>query len=239
MSSAPLDAGPSSTTLLASIEALPTTWHGSGTVSSAVLRALERHGGRPRRSIETGTGKTTLLLSHLSSAHTVFTKDDAGDGDSLEAVRKSPLLNAGRVEFVLGPTQRTLLAQTFPEPLDLAFLDGPHAYPFPDLEYWAIYPHLGERGLLVIDDIHIRTIANLFRVLRADAMWSLLEVVDNTAFFRRTGAPQIDPFGEGWWLQGYNAKRELSHLPLLERVKQQPRALGSNLKRRRQLRRQG
>jgi hypothetical protein len=202
------------------IDRLPDDWHGAGTVSPAVLEALARHASERRltRSMETGTGRTTLLLSHLSSNHTVFAKDDRGDGDSLIAVQKSHLLNADAVSFVVGPTQSTLLGHKFDEPIELAYLDGPHAYPFPDLEYWAVYPHIERHGLLVIDDIQIPTIANMFRTLKADRMWELVETVEDTAFFRRTEAPAIDPFGEGWWEQGFNRRHTYGHLTLGKRL---------------------
>jgi hypothetical protein len=198
------------------VAALPRDWHGAGTVGPAALEALQRHAstsGPISHSVETGTGKTTLVLSHLSPDHLVFTQDDTDGGDSLVRVRSSPLLAAARVRFVIGPTQRTLLHHEFEASLDLALLDGPHAYPFPDLEYWAVYPHIRPGGLLAVDDLQIRTIANLFAVLKVDAMWELLEVVEDMAFFRRTTAPAVDPFGEGWWTQGYNHRRARGHLP--------------------------
>jgi predicted O-methyltransferase YrrM len=198
------------------IARLPEGWHGSGSVGSAVLDALQRHAPRGGSSMETGTGRTTLLLSHLSATHLVFTKNDEGTGDSLAAVRSSPLLGDG-VTFVVGPTQSTVLGHEF-GPLDLALLDGPHAYPFPDLEYWAVYPHVKAGGLLVVDDVQIPTVNNLFRFLRADAMWELLEVVETTAFFRRTTAPTFNPLGDGWHDQGYNARPRLDHLPLRQRL---------------------
>lgn len=198
------------------IARLPAGWHGSGTVGSAVLDALQRRAPRGGASMETGTGLTTLLLSHLSATHLVFTKDDEGDGDSLAAVRSSPLLGDG-VTFVVGPTQRTVPGHEF-GPLDLAILDGPHAYPFPDLEYWAVYPHIKVGGLLVVDDVQIPTINNLFRFLRVDAMWELLDLVETTAFFRRTTAPTFNPFGDGWHDQGYNARPRLDHLPPRQRL---------------------
>src|SRR6185436_15229680 len=120
------------------------------------------------------------------------TDDDAGRGDSLAAVRAAPLLRPG-VEFVVGPTQRTLAAHRFETPLDLVLVDGPHGFPFPHLEYYFLYPHLAAGGLLVLDDIHVRTVNDLFRFLRADAMFELLAVVHTTAFFRRTAAATFDP----------------------------------------------
>jgi hypothetical protein len=156
--------------------------------------------------METGTGKSTLLLSHLSRHHTVFTL--AGDQDtSYAAVLASPLLNRESVEFVLGPTQVTLPARHFDRPVQVALIDGPHAYPFPDLEYYHTYPHLDEGALLVLDDVHIPTLFHLFAFLREDPMFQLVEVVGTTAFFRRTSAPTFPPTEDNWWTQTYNWNR--------------------------------
>jgi len=108
------------------------------------------------------------------------------------------------VTFVLGPTQVTLPRYGFDARFQLVVLDGPHAWPFPDLEYYYFYPRIETGGLLVVDDIQIRSIRRMFEILEADAMWRLDEVVGNTAFFRRTDAPTFCPTGDGWWEQGYN-----------------------------------
>ena len=65
--------------------------HGAGTLSGDALGAIARHAGRRRirRSVETGCGASTLLLSHLSEHHTVFALDFGG---SVANVRRSPLL---------------------------------------------------------------------------------------------------------------------------------------------------
>jgi len=179
--------------------------HGAGTVSGDALKALARHAGSRtiRRSVETGCGATTLLLSHLSEHHTVFTLDAGG---SVGNVRRSPLLRQGVVTFVEGPSQQMLPQYHFGHKLQLAVIDGPHAYPFPDLEYYFLYPHLERGALLVVDDIHIKSINNLFRFLRSDEMFRLDEVVRATAFFTRTDAPTFDPTGDGWREQRYNRR---------------------------------
>jgi hypothetical protein len=180
--------------------------HTAGTFGPAALAALARHAGeRPvTHSVETGSGASTLLFSHLSTHHTVFAID--GGTGSIRQIEHSPLLRPGVVTFVEGPTQLTLPAHRFDAPLQLALIDGPHAYPFPDLEYYYLYPHLESGALLVLDDIHIPTLANLFDFLRADDMFILEEVVDTTAFFRRTGAVTFPPTGDGWETQGYNRR---------------------------------
>jgi hypothetical protein len=191
--------------ILARIAALPSNWHRAGTMMADVLAAMVRLlGPRVRRSVETGAGKTTLLLSHLSERHTVFAVDG---GKSLTVTRRSPLLNADRVEFVDGPTQRTLFEHRFTEPLDAVLIDGPHGYPFPEMEYWVLYRHIREGGWLIVDDIHIPTIHRFFTFLREEPMFELVEVVQCTAFFRRTAAPLFDPYCDGWYLQPFNKTR--------------------------------
>lgn len=112
----------------------------------------------------------------------------------------------------------TLPAFHFEHALQAALLDGPHAFPFPELEYYYIYPHMGQGALLILDDIHIRSVHDFFRFLNADAMFRLVEVVDRTAFFRRTPAPLFNPLGDDWWLQGYN-RRLLLRFVWWEKVK--------------------
>ena len=180
--------------------------HTAGTFPARTFDAILRHAVQKpiRHSAETGSGASTLLFSHLSENHTVFALDD--NSGSVVNVRRSPLLRADRVTFVEGPTQQTLPRHIFNEKLQLVLIDGPHAYPFPDLEYYFLYPHLDTGALLILDDIHIRSVHNLFDFLRADAMFDLVEVVGSTAFFRRTAAPLFNPLGDGWPEQGYNKK---------------------------------
>jgi predicted O-methyltransferase YrrM len=180
--------------------------HSAGTFSARTFEAIAQAARRRqiRNSAETGSGASTLLFSHLSQHHTVFAADN-GSG-SIANVRRSPLLRPNVVAFVEGPTQATLPRYRFTEKLQLVLIDGPHGYPFPDLEYYFLYPHLDSGALLILDDIHIPTVHNLFQFLRQDAMFELDGTVETTAFFTRTSAPTFDPLGDGWWQQNYNAK---------------------------------
>ena len=200
-------------------EALPYL-HRAGTLSLRVLTAVAEYvqGSVVRHSVETGVGASTLLLSHLSDDHTVFCWPD---DESTLNVKRSPLLRLDAVTFIEGPVQKTIPQHIFSEPLDLVLLDGPHGYPFPDLEYYFFYPHLRTGGLLILDDIQIRSTHNLYEFLRADDMFELVDVVQTTAIFRRTSAPLFDPQGDGWWLQGYN-RRPLLRYVWRERLRTAP-----------------
>jgi hypothetical protein len=191
-------------TILAEIRSLPEDWHGAGTATADMLSAIHRHCSSlltKRTSLETGSGKTTLLFSQIFTRHSVYAFDAGG---SVSKVRSSPLLKPGVVEFIDGPTQLTLPRANLSEPLDCVLLDGPHGYPFPDLEYYYVYPHLRFGSLLIPDDVHIPTIARMLDILKADPMFEHVEAVGYTAFLRRTDAPMVDPLADDWWKQGYN-----------------------------------
>ena len=189
--------------LLEQIKQLPERWHDCGSFSNLVLEVIAAYAGaRPlRRSAETGSGKSTLLLSHLSEEHLVFAVDFGG---SITRVRESPIFAPGRTTFIEGPTQLTLPAHRFAGPLQLAIIDGPHAFPYPAMEYYYLYPRLEQDGILILDDINVPTIYQMFEFLKEDAMFSLAEVVGSTAFFRRTGAPTFATDQDDWWLQNFN-----------------------------------
>ena len=105
--------------LVEAILAARNALHTAGAMSTAALRALVRYASERRiqRSVETGCGATTLLLSHLSAHHTVFALDI---GESLRNTRNSPLLRRESVHFVEGPTQRTLGTHQFDGKIQLA-----------------------------------------------------------------------------------------------------------------------
>jgi hypothetical protein len=192
------------TQVLDEIGSLPPDWHFSGTTSNVVLRAITAHAhrlGKIHHSAESGSGKTTLLFSHLSEHHQVFALDC---GESISRVKSSKLFKAENVTFIEGPSQLTLPRHEFRDKLQIALIDGPHGYPFPDLEYYYFYPQICAGGLLLIDDINIPSIGRMFEIIKAEDMFELCEVVHNTAFLRRTEAPLIEPLSDSWWLQGFN-----------------------------------
>ena len=190
--------------ILGKIEELPSDWHGSGPLSNSVLKAIAGHCekiGIIDCSVETGAGKSTLFFSHISQNHIVFTTNVS---NSLSQVKESSLFNADSVDIVEGPTQQTLPAYEFSRKIQVALIDGPHGYPFPELEYYYIYQHLDTGGLLIIDDVNIPSIKNMTEVLKKDEMFEYLGTLGKTTFFKRTEAPLFDPLGDGWWDQGYN-----------------------------------
>jgi hypothetical protein len=93
--------------------------HRSGTVDASVLHAMERFApSMVNWSMETGCGKTTILLSNLSARHHVFAFDDrAEERSSIRYYEDCPLFKRECTTEVLGATQLTLPVYQFTEPI--------------------------------------------------------------------------------------------------------------------------
>lgn len=184
--------------------------HAGGVFSTEMLRRIEEYLPKDAKaSAETGCGKSTILFSNISRSHKVFTIDDRnlGAASSVNFFLNCPLAELEHIDTIYGPTQKTLIAYDMHALYDFVMIDGPHGYPFPELEYYFFYPHIRTGGLLILDDVNIPTIGRLADFVAEDDMFELVAIVSTTAIFRRTEKPQFDPYGDGWWLQKYNRRR--------------------------------
>jgi hypothetical protein len=185
--------------------------HRAGTVSFETIDAIERvcSARTINWSMETGCGLTTVALSNLSKRHVAFAYDDRdNESSSVAFAMNSPAYRSEVCSYVFGPTQVTIPPYPFEQGIDFALIDGPHGFPFPQLEYYYIFPHLQLNALLVVDDINISHIWGMFACLAEDDMFELVDIVDGkTGFLRRTAAPAVSPIGDDWYLQRHNFMR--------------------------------
>ena len=182
--------------------------HRAGVFSPGILRSLAGLlPDGPLKTLETGCGNSTILFSNIAASHLVFAYDDRNmPGSSVDMVTASPDFRPDAATFVLGPTQATLPRYDFSpdETFDVILLDGPHGYPFPDLEYALLYPRLHAGSILIVDDIHIPSIGNMYDLLRADRMYDEVGVFASTGVLRRTADPGVPADGDHWYEQNYN-----------------------------------
>lgn len=153
-------------------------------------------------SAETGCGGSTILFSQISKHHTAFAIE--GTDQTITGLKQHPDFHAETVSFVEGETKRTLPPYAFERRLDLALLDGPHAYPLPQLEFAYLFPQIREGGWIVLDDVQIPSVHELVQFLRKESSMVLEEVVVRTAFFRKVQECDFGP--DGWQHQGMNRR---------------------------------
>jgi hypothetical protein len=176
-------------------------FHSWDAMSPAALAGLVARGPF-QATAETGCGGSTIVLSHASRRHLVFAIE--GADRTITALRERSDLCAGSVTFIEGETRETLPRHAFEGEIDLALLDGPHAYPLPQLEFAYLFPRVRAGGWLAIDDLQIPSVHELFRFLEREPSVALEEVAVRTAFFRRLSVPAPEP--DGWAGQGVNRR---------------------------------
>jgi precorrin-6B methylase 2 len=165
---------------------------------AALSGILQR--GPFRSSVETGCGGSTIVLSQASNRHVAFAIE--GTDRTITELRKQRDLRTENVIFVEGETRDTLPGYQFEGAVDLALLDGPHAYPLPQIEFAYLFPRIRPGGWLLVDDIQIPSVYELFHFLEKETSVVLEDVIVRTAFFRKTGAVEQGP--DGWTSQGMN-----------------------------------
>jgi hypothetical protein len=193
------------------IVALSSGTHRAGTLCPAIIKGiLELLPSRDIFSVETGCGKSTIAFSNIAKHHIAFCYDDRDmEESSVNYVLAHRHFVPDRASFVFGPTQVTLPQYDFGDSphFDLVLIDGPHGYPFPDLEYWHLYPRIAAGGLLVIDDLMIPSIGRMYDVLREDRMFEEVAVLGTTGILRRSHEPPLPRDGDHWWEQAYNFRQ--------------------------------
>jgi precorrin-6B methylase 2 len=181
-------------------------FHAWDAMAPRALEALTKR--RPFQfSAETGCGGSTIVFSHISKHHTAFALE--GADRTITALRQHSDFQPDAVVFVEGEAMRTLPLHCFEARLDLVLLDGPHAYPLPQLEFAYLFPHIRDGGWLVLDDIQIPSVHQLVRFLRMESAIVLEEVAVRTAFFRKIRDCDFGP--DGWQHQGMNRRTILRY----------------------------
>jgi len=181
-------------------------FHPWDAMAAPALEALAKRGPF-EFSAETGCGGSTIVLSHVSKHHTAFAIE--GADRTITGLSQHADFRPDTVVFVEGETRRTLPLHVFEGRLDLALLDGPHAYPLPQLEFAYLFPQIRAGGWVVLDDIQIPSVYELVRFMRAESSLVLEEVAVRTAFFRKIRECDLGP--DGWQHQAINRRAILRY----------------------------
>jgi hypothetical protein len=161
------------------------------------------------RTLETGSGASTVVFAAAGAVHTAVSPM-GHEHERIRAWCRGHGVSTERLEFVEGYSEEVLPGWYPERPLDVAFIDGKHSFPFPivDWHYVSISVKLG--GLLVLDDARAAAVDVLCRFMLADPGWELDAAPDGEAVaFRRVAeAPRGDP----WQQQRLASPAELARL---------------------------
>jgi GT2 family glycosyltransferase len=180
--------------MLDSILADPPMVHGGGTItwglSEDTLRFLDANVGPSCRTLETGSGLSTLLFAAKGCRHTCITPFP----DEVERLRKyceGRKIALDKVSFVIDRSEAVLPQLPSPSELDLALIDGCHAFPMPFLDWFYVVPKLKIGGIVIVDDTQLWTGEVLRDFLAAEAEWRLEVKFVRGAAFRKIADPPM------------------------------------------------
>ena len=172
-------------------------------IDSQVARFLYRAVTEDARTLETGSGLSTVIFAMRKAYHTVVTPSPREAAVIREYAREKQI-DMGRVEFVLEPSE-TFLPRCTLQDLDLVLIDGKHSVPWPFIDWFYTADRLKVGGMCVIDDIHLESVLTLVKFLREEPRWEFVwELPRRTTAFRKLTATIHNV---AWHQQPYISRR--------------------------------
>jgi hypothetical protein len=155
---------------------------------------LARHVEPGARTLETGCGISTALFALWGTEHTcvVYSQDEV---DILSSWAHQREVDLSHLTFEVGPSD-DVLPRLEPTDLDLALIDGSHAFPAAIIDWFYAAGRLRKGGVVVVDDVHLPAVTlGLFEFLARDPRWELIARTDKWAACLRQSS---GPLREEW-----------------------------------------
>jgi hypothetical protein len=160
-------------------------------VGDDVLWFIAEHVGPESRTLETGAGSSTLAFACRCADHTAITPS-ADEIHRIEDYASERKIDLATVHFVHQPSEHYLPNCDHAE-LDLVLLDGKHAFPWPMVDWFYTADRLRRDGLMLLDDIQMRSVSVLVDFMHSDTGWEFCqEFSGKTAMFRKTKDRVLD-----------------------------------------------
>jgi hypothetical protein len=162
------------------------------------LREYVRPGGN---TMETGSGISTIVFLLLGACHSSVTPN----GDEAERI-----LGYCREHGIPTKTYTPIVARSelalpalADEPrLEVALVDGNHAFPVPCLDWFYLTRILKQGGVMIVDDIQLWSGKILADFLCAEDPWQRLARTPRFAVYRLLATPD-ETLGRWWGQQPY------------------------------------
>jgi predicted O-methyltransferase YrrM len=177
------------------------------------LRFVDATVGAGDRTLETGSGYSTILLA-LKSARHICIVPNQPEIDRIRAYCRDNCIADDGLDFHVAPSERVLPGLEL-DPLDLVLVDGSHSFPQVFIDWFYTAGALKIGGHLLVDDVHVWTGRVLRDFLAQEPEWTKLdELRGRTAIFRKDA--EIDP-DKLWTEQRYVMRKTGIGLPTMAR----------------------
>ena len=177
-------------------------------IDAYLVGFLREHVAAGQRTIETGSGLSTLVFLLMGGEHTAVSPDPKEperigaycDTHGIPRARYTPIV--GQSELVLPALPRT-------PGFDLAFIDGEHAFPVPGIDWFYLTRVLKKGGILIVDDLQLWSCRMLADFMDEEEVWRRVTRTERVAAYRLLDEP--DAVLRRWWgAQRYVTRRSKS-----------------------------
>jgi Methyltransferase domain len=168
------------------------------------LEAVRRTVKPGDRTLETGAGATTVVFAASGAHHTAISPDPV-EHERIRDYCRQIGVDDSRLEFVVGMSEDVLPSLLSRErTLDVAYIDGAHRFPIPQVDWCYTTRALKVGGTLLMDDITIPSITPVFRHMTLEEDWRLDATLDDRAAeFTLLAEP---PSEDVWGAERLNAR---------------------------------
>ncbi len=172
-----------------------------------------------------------MAFAELGAVHTAISPS-SDEHERIRAHCAMSGIDTNNVEFIAESSDIALprlVARG--DRVDLVFVDGKHAFPFPAVDFHYANLLLRAGGILVMDDAPIRAVKQVCRFLDESQEWQYLGCTDDrTLAYRKIDEARGE---DNWNEQPMNRLYpDFWHLPMPRRLYLSARAVGSYVKRR-------
>jgi hypothetical protein len=170
---------------------------GSGTL--ALFRSLLKPGDR---TVETGSGASTVLFAEIGTNHTAISPF-ADEHARIRQACEGRGFDTSHLEFIAASSDLGLprLVERR-DVVDFVFIDGKHAFPLPVIDFHYADQLLRVGGVLVVDDVPIRAVGLVCHFLDESKAWERIGCADDRALAYRKLASA--PLEDDWERQAMN-----------------------------------
>ncbi len=191
----------------------------SWAVGPPILQWIGEHLSGDMVTMETGAGYTTVVFAVLAKHHYCCTFMQR-EADKIRAYLEQLGVPDDRVTFCIGSTEQTLPRLEIEAPIDFAYIDGCHGYPFPALDWHYIDKFLRVGGIIGLDNAELRPVREHCEFLEENGTYRLAEAVTHGCFVRFY--TKLADQNREWVFQPYSrAKRDPCDSRLRTRLRRQ------------------